>query len=94
MNGAGKTSMESTKGLRLLVFCCGFLATFAATLPSEEVSALKDVYYSTQGAFWRNTTGWWPAGDDPCTWFGVSCNSGKSHVMCATFPREIKSSNP
>jgi hypothetical protein len=85
MNGAGKITMQSTKGLNSCAYFCSFLVAVSSALPSEEVSSLKDLYYSTGGAGWRNSEGWVVAPEVACSWFGVSCNADESHVMYAPF---------
>ncbi|MCL4250731.1 MAG: fibronectin type III domain-containing protein, partial [Anaerolineae bacterium] len=49
-------------------------ATFATSLPAQEIAALEALYTSTNGAGWTNKTGWMTAAD-PCTWYGVYCTS-------------------
>ena len=41
-----------------------------------DLSALVDLYKSTNGAAWANTTGWL-SGSDVCSWFGVECAAGR-----------------
>lgn len=73
---------------------------FAQTLEDDRL-ALVAVYNSTEGATWANSSGWavpGNAGDNPCGWFGVTCNSGGTRVvglnlsnnnMLGTLPAEI-----
>jgi Leucine-rich repeat (LRR) protein len=48
------------------------------SLPVSECEALVTFYNSTGGPDWTNNTGWLTA-PDPCSWYGVVCNSG--HVI-------------
>lgn len=74
-----------------------------AALPAAELAALKDVYDGCGGAAWAYNSGtepfnrtivpWFAAGTDPCTWFGVQCDPGGSHVL-NLFPNPRFSGNP
>jgi len=54
-------------------------ATFACTqvseIPQAECEALEALYTNTVGSSWTTNTGWLE-NNMPCTWFGVTCNSG------------------
>ena len=45
-------------------------------------SALVDLYSSTNGTGWLNSTNWL-SNASPCTWFGVNCTSGSLPVVYA-----------
>jgi Leucine-rich repeat (LRR) protein len=47
-------------------------------IPQAECEALVDLYTSTDGAKWRNNTGW-NVTNAPCNWYGVSCDD--EHVI-------------
>jgi Leucine-rich repeat (LRR) protein len=47
-------------------------------IPQAECEALVDLYTSTDGAKWRNKTGW-NVTNTPCNWYGVSCDG--EHVI-------------
>ena len=56
-------------------------ATTQAAIPASERQALMDLYTSTNGAGWTNSTNWnGPVGTE-CTWFGVTCNTGQTTVQ-------------
>ena len=44
-------------------------------IPLAECLALEALYNNTSGASWTNHTGWM-ATNTPCSWYGVSCNTG------------------
>jgi len=49
-------------------------------IPAGERSILQNLYISTNGDSWTNKTNWnGPAGTE-CTWFGITCDTGNSHV--------------
>jgi Leucine rich repeat N-terminal domain len=51
-----------------------------ATVPTAERQALQNLYTSTNGGSWSNSTGWnGPMGTE-CGWFGVTCDPGQTHV--------------
>ncbi len=54
-------------------------ATNCATvtqIPRAECESLLEFYHSTDGPNWKNNTGW-NVTQTPCSWFGVTCASGK-----------------
>lgn len=56
-------------------------AQVRAAIPSSERTALLNFYGSTGGAGWRNSSGWnGPAGSE-CSWFGITCDVGVTHVL-------------
>ena len=52
-----------------------------AAIPASERSALLSIYTSTSGPGWTNRTGWNGPPGTECTWFGVSCDPGATHVQ-------------
>jgi len=54
--------------------------TVKSPIPVGERSALVDLYNSTNGPGWINSTGWLGPVGTECTWFGVTCNPGATHV--------------
>jgi len=44
-------------------------------IPQAECEALVALYESTDGGNWTNNTGWLTT-NTPCSWFGVTCESG------------------
>jgi hypothetical protein len=60
--------------LPALLVVVGIVSMHAA-VPSEQRSALVDLFTTTGGASWRDNYHWNAA--DPCdnSWYGVSCNA-------------------
>jgi hypothetical protein len=54
-------------------------STLAAPSISEK-NALADLYFSTNGNSWVQSTGGWPNGNNVCLWFGVICNAEQTQV--------------
>jgi Leucine-rich repeat (LRR) protein len=68
--------------LFLLAVCaCTFAAPVAAVIPPSERQALLDLYTATQGAGWRDNTGWTGAAGTECSWFGVRCDGAGERVV-------------
>jgi Leucine-rich repeat (LRR) protein len=44
-------------------------------IPVSECQSLLELYNSTNGANWRNNTGWNKT-NTPCSWYGVGCREG------------------
>ncbi len=51
-----------------------------ADIPASERNALADLYSSTGGAGWNDSTGWNSSPGTECGWYGVTCDSEVSHV--------------
>ncbi|MFT3790919.1 MAG: choice-of-anchor Q domain-containing protein [Rudaea sp.] len=51
-----------------------------AAIPASERQALIDLYTSTSGAGWSDSTHWNGAAGTECTWYGVVCDAGNGHV--------------
>lgn len=51
-----------------------------AAIPAEERDALIDFYVSTDGLNWLDTSGWLGDEGTECTWLGVICDEGETHV--------------
>ncbi|KAJ5077099.1 hypothetical protein M0811_00419 [Anaeramoeba ignava] len=50
-------------------------------IPVQELKALEDLYNSTNGLNWKNSTNWMNLELNPCgNWFGVECDSENTHV--------------
>ncbi|MEW5763389.1 MAG: hypothetical protein ACOYXN_05935 [Acidobacteriota bacterium] len=71
----------------LLGLFCGGLS-FLGTVPESERAALKDFYYSTNGASWTVSTNWLGAVGTEGTWFGVTVETvdGADHVTRIELP--------
>ena len=52
-----------------------------STISSGERSALTDLYTSTAGGAWFVKTNWNGAAGTECTWYGVTCDAGKTTVQ-------------
>ena len=53
----------------------------AAAISAGERQALLDLYASSNGAGWTNGTNWNGAAGSAGTWFGVTCDAGKTTVQ-------------
>ena len=63
----------------LLAWACVGAVT---AVPEEELHALLALFNSTGGPHWTpGAQPGWASGDNPCTWSGVKCSSGQSHVV-------------
>ncbi|PRP76169.1 putative leucine-rich repeat receptor-like protein kinase [Planoprotostelium fungivorum] len=67
-NGRWRSHMM---GRRLLLIISLFCFCYA-----DELSALRQLYVSTNGGGWRNNTGWSGPSNDPCSFHGVTCTNG------------------
>lgn len=54
--------------------------TVKSPIPASERAALIDLYTSTNGPSWTNSTGWLGPVGTECTWFGVACDLEAAHV--------------
>lgn len=52
---------------------CAFGQTHALHIPTDERAALIDLYQSTDGPHWKNTSGWLEGPGTECDWYGVTC---------------------
>lgn len=70
------------------LLACGLLAPLAlpAAIPAGERQALLDFYAATDGAGWTRNTGWNGAAGTECSWFGVGCDAGSTHVLTLRLP--------
>ena len=50
------------------------------TIPEADCNALVALYNTTNSANWTNSAGWLNA-PDPCTWYGVTCGSGRVETL-------------
>ena len=60
--------------------CAGMAATVRAQIPASERQALIDLYNSTNGAGWTNSTNWGGPVGTECNWFGVICDGSPRTV--------------
>lgn len=68
--------------LSRICVCLAVAAAVAASasLPDSEVTALKELYASTDGPKWV-VQGGWLTNPDPCDWLGVGCSTDRAHVI-------------
>ncbi len=52
-----------------------FSCSAVTEIPQAECEALVALYNSTSGASWNNNTGWLNT-NTPCSWYGVTCETG------------------
>ena len=69
------------KGLLLLPLLLGVLPAAQAAIPAGERNVLLAIYNQTGGASWTNNTGWNGNAGTECTWSGVACDGGQTHVI-------------
>jgi len=55
--------------------------TAYATISLGERQTLLDLYTSTNGASWSNSSLWNGTVGTECSWFGISCDIGQNHVI-------------
>lgn len=53
----------------------------STSLVATELNALSVLYSSTGGASWTAKASWMDSGVDPCSWYGVTCNSAGTHAL-------------
>ncbi|MFV2073390.1 MAG: fibronectin type III domain-containing protein [Thermoanaerobaculales bacterium] len=68
------------RALALVIAVAAASAPALAAIPSSERQALIDVYNSTNGSAWKNSTGWLGVAGTECDWYGVACNSEETSV--------------
>lgn len=61
----------------LMVFI-GAFAGNATGVTTTERSALLDLFNSTNGTLWENSTNWQGDAGTECTWYGVSCDENEN----------------
>lgn len=76
--------LQSTRPQALAgaLLCCLCLAGPAqAVIPPAERQVLLNLYSSTNGADWMTRTNWNGAAGTECTWYGITCDAGQTHVL-------------
>jgi hypothetical protein len=68
----------------MLVVAVAVAASASAAVPYDQIVALNDLFWSTNGKGWSFYDNWGVG--DPCdnAWFGVSCTNGMMYVACST----------
>lgn len=64
----------------LAVCLCAVTVSGVQTVSEQEVRALLDLFNSTHGTHWSKHDGWGNMSISVCDWYGVGCNSDKTHV--------------
>ncbi len=81
-------SLTATLVVTIIVFALGqssnnvplaqaqsFSCANVTEIPQAECSELVTLYNSTNGANWKNKTGWLTT-NTPCSWYGITCSAG------------------
>ena len=78
-------SMFRTRAVALKsVLCCAMMLLAAPThaaIPSSERSVLLSLYSSAGGGGWSDNSGWNGASGTECSWNGIVCDAGQTHVV-------------
>jgi Leucine-rich repeat (LRR) protein len=78
--GANRALVSFVKRFAIVVVALLAIGNANAAIDPSERAVLDALFASTNGANWTNKTGWGVASDE-CTWFGISCDVGKTHVV-------------
>ena len=85
--GGGQLSTAYAQG--------GFSCSSVTGLPQVECEALVTLYNSTDGVNWTDNSSWLTT-NTPCSWFGVTCNTGhvtglllRSNQLSGSIPSEL-----
>jgi hypothetical protein len=77
-------SMPSrSRAVFIWLFAAFACAAAHAAIPDSERTVLRHFYDATGGERWRSTQAGvdvWFGDDDPCRWFGIFCDAGRTHV--------------
>ena len=69
----------------LLLLICSFVGFFVTgawgAIPAAERTVLLNLYTSTNGPGWTNSTGWNELVNTECGWYGVQCDPDQIHVI-------------
>lgn len=65
--------MMTGKFIAVIALLCLSVFSVCVYTPLSEINALKDLFNTTNGAYWRDNTNWMLG--DPCQnkWYGVAC---------------------
>ena len=87
-HGRGRTATSNVLSVLVLVF----VRPATALVPASERQALVELFDATGGTDWKNRSGWLTG--DPCadSWYGIFCNSARTHVV-EVFPNPRDSGN-
>ena len=50
-------------------------------IPAAESQALANLYSATGGASWTHKNNWLGGAGTECTWYGITCDAGTTHVV-------------
>jgi len=81
------TNMWTRLVLAGSLFLLGWGSTALAAIPASERQALLDLYASTNGTAWTNSSNWNGAAGTECTWYGVLCDPMEGHVFQIDLPQ-------
>ncbi len=56
------------------------ISEISSGIPPVERAALVDLYHSTGGANWKNSTNWLGPVGTECSWYGITCDADENHV--------------
>ncbi len=93
----GKSLSPGMKMLLMLltvIFAVSFYGTADAAIPAAERTALLDLYASTTGTAWTNSTGWNGPEGTECTWYGVICGGGANVTILNLYSNNLNGSIP
>ena len=79
MNHKNATQHRLALSAILFLLAAGATAVQAA-IPASERAVLLDLYASTNGGSWTESSGWGGAVGTECTWYGVTCDAGGNTV--------------
>jgi len=66
---------------RIAVMLLCFSSLARAAIPAGERAVLDALYAQTSGAGWLDHTNWQGAAGTECTWHGIVCDAGATHVI-------------
>ncbi len=55
-------------------------------IPEKERNALIELYEATDGGNWRRNMGWLDPQGSECTWYGIKCYDGDTHIAKIDLP--------
>jgi PKD repeat protein/Leucine-rich repeat (LRR) protein len=77
----------------LALFVLTVAGTASAQVPATERAALIDLYNSTGGAAWSNSSGWLGVVGTECSWYGVSCSYDEYFYEYSVTSLELANNN-
>lgn len=76
-------ALRAHSGAQRFLYCAFLLANGLAhaAISTPERTALMDLYGTTDGANWLDSTGWGGPSGTECAWHGVVCDAGQTAVI-------------